>query len=69
LSFTCVVHVFVEPAGTFGEIAVVKSTRFAALDQSCISAVRDAELVSAKENGAVVGAWADIVMSWQLAAK
>jgi TonB family protein len=63
----CVVQVFVEPEGTLGEIAVTKPTRFAALDQSCVSAVRDTKFVPAKVNGVVVGAWADIVMSWRFA--
>jgi outer membrane biosynthesis protein TonB len=43
---------------------VTKAAGFAALDQSCVSAVRDTKFVPAKENGVVVGAWADIVMSW-----
>jgi TonB family protein len=60
----CVVHVFVRPEGTPGQISVTKSAGFAALDQSCVSALRDTKFVPAKENGVVVGAWADIVMSW-----
>jgi TonB family protein len=63
----CVVHVFVEPEGALGEIAVTKSTGFAELDQACLSAVRDTQFVPAKENGVAVGAWVDIVMSWRLA--
>jgi TonB family protein len=62
----CTIHGFVKEDGTASNISVSKSTGFAALDQACILAIQQAPFVPAQANGAAVGAFFDINISWRL---
>lgn len=62
----CTIHGFVKEDGAAGNISVSKSTGFAALDQACILAIQQAPFVPAQMNGAAVGAFFDINISWRL---
>jgi len=62
----CTIHGFVKEDGTASNISVSRSTGFAALDQACIFAIQQAPFVPAQANGAAVGAFFDINISWRL---
>jgi TonB family protein len=62
----CTVHGFVKQDGAISDINVSRSTGFAALDKACILAIQQAPFVPAQKNGAAVGAFFDINISWRL---
>jgi TonB family protein len=62
----CTIHGFVNEDGTASHLSISKSTGFAALDQACILAIQQAPFVPARTNGAAVGAFFDMSISWRL---
>jgi TonB family protein len=63
---TCLVHFRVSEGGTPDNISITKSTGFATLDQACISAVQNAQFISARRAGKYASAWTEILISWHL---
>jgi TonB family protein len=62
----CIVRTLVDKGGTATEVSIVKSTGFAALDQACVQAIRQAPFVSAHETVEATGAPATINIRWRL---
>jgi TonB family protein len=62
----CVIHAQIDKGGIATEISVVKSTGFAALDQGCIRAIREAPFSPARRDGEAVDGSATIGISWRL---
>jgi protein TonB len=62
----CTIHGYVQADGTTSSIVVSKSTGFATLDQACVLAIQQAPFVPAQANGAAIGAYFDITISWRV---
>jgi len=62
----CAVHAYVRRDGMANNVSIGKSTGFAALDQACIEAIQQAAFLPAHANGAAIGAFVDINISWRL---
>ena len=61
----CRVRVWVTPDATLEQLDVTQSTGVAVLDQACRAAVQGAPFTAAIQNGAAIGAWAEITMRWE----
>jgi TonB family protein len=60
----CTVHVSVSENGAASNANLTKSTGFEMLDQTCVSAVREAPFIPAHADGRPVAGFADINISW-----
>ena len=65
----CAVHGYVRKDGTANNVSISQSAGFAALDQACIAAIQQARFLPAHANGAAIGAFVDINISWRLPTK
>jgi TonB family protein len=61
----CRIRLWVGPDATAEKLEVVQSTGIEMLDAACRAAVLSAPFIAAKQDGAAVGAWAEITMRWK----
>jgi TonB family protein len=61
----CIVHLFVGADGATSAATISQSTGFVELDKNCLFAAQEAPFVPAKQNGAAIGAWTNIIMVWR----
>jgi TonB family protein len=62
----CTVHALIAKDGSASETSITKSTGFASLDEPCILAIQQAQILPAGENGITIDRPIDINMSWRL---
>ena len=61
----CTVHALIAKDGSASETSITKSTGFASLDEACILAIRQAQILPASKNGITIDRSIDINMSWR----
>jgi TonB family protein len=62
----CTVHALIAENGGPREVSVTKSTGFPTLDQACVLAIQQAQILPKKDKGIAVEGAIDINMSWRL---
>jgi TonB family protein len=62
----CAVHALIAEDGGPREISVTQSTGFPTLDQACVLAIQQAQILPKKDKGIAVEGSIDINMSWRL---
>jgi TonB family protein len=61
----CRIRIWVTPERAVEKIELKQSTGIDVLDQACRAAVQGAPFTAARQDGATIGAWAEITMRWK----